>query len=101
MAARRLTFPVRDSGQQIAAVLEKAPAQKWRKASSKAVQSFCPFARRCSMVAASVKAMAAPRSNKARSAVSGSGSGGTQWGRSIKNQRLGPMLVAVLLMPAQ
>jgi hypothetical protein len=36
----------------------------------------------------------------ARRAVSCSGSGGTQWGRSIKNQRLGPMLMAVLLMPS-
>ena len=79
-------------------VPEKAPARKWLKASSKAEQSLCPFGRRCSMVAASVKAMAAPRSNMARRAVSGSGSGGTQWGRSIKNQRLGPMLAAVLFM---
>ena len=50
------------------------------------------------MVEASVKAMAAPRSNKAQRAVSGSGSGGTQWGSRTKNQRLGPMLPPVLVM---
>jgi hypothetical protein len=60
VAAQWLIFPVQDSSQQIAAVPEKAPAQKWREPTSKAEQNLCPFGRRCSMVAASVKAMAAP-----------------------------------------
>jgi hypothetical protein len=71
---------------------------EWLKPTSRKEQGFCPFSRRYAWVAASVQAMAAPRSHKAQRAVSGSGSSGTQWGRRTKNQLLGPALAAVLLV---